>query len=206
MCGSLEYGIRNFVFYQPECHNNVMEIVALPKLYHSQNPGLQNLRTAITSFLASHQQHKKHAFTLSVALTLYPIMDVANTLIPSEKYKTASRSVYDVEPYPWQAQFGGSIIKSVLTNSPKVNLLVASTGGGKSLVRDVCGLCFGGVNLTIVPLLSLGTDQASKGFQKPRQDQGVVTAFHPTDGRLSNRSAKTFRQLWTKQKLYTSST
>jgi hypothetical protein len=30
MCGSLEYGIRNFVFYQPECHSNVMELVALP--------------------------------------------------------------------------------------------------------------------------------------------------------------------------------
>jgi hypothetical protein len=115
----------------------------------------------------------------TVALTLYPIMDATNTLIPSEKFKTAPRSVYDVEPYPWQAQFGGSIIiKSVLTNWPKVNLLVAPTGGSKSLVRDVCGLCFGGVNLTIVPLLSLGTDQASKGFQKPHQDQGVVTAFH----------------------------
>jgi hypothetical protein len=48
-----------------------MEIVALPKLqYHSQNPGLQNLRTAITSFLASRQQHKKHAFTLSLSLCI----------------------------------------------------------------------------------------------------------------------------------------
>jgi hypothetical protein len=70
MCGSLEYRIRNFVFYQPECHSNVMEIVALPRLYHSQNPGPKNLRTAITSFLASHQQHKKHTFTLSLSLCI----------------------------------------------------------------------------------------------------------------------------------------
>jgi hypothetical protein len=34
-------------------------------------------------------------------------MDVANTLIPSEKFKTTSRSVCDVEP-------GGSIIKNLL--------------------------------------------------------------------------------------------
>jgi hypothetical protein len=66
----LEYGIRNFVFYQPECHSNVTEIVALPSLYHSQNPGLQNLRTAITSFLATRRQHKKHAFTLSLSLCI----------------------------------------------------------------------------------------------------------------------------------------
>jgi hypothetical protein len=70
MCGSLEYGIRNFVFYQPECHSNVMEIVALPRLYHSQNPGLQNLRTPDISFLASRRQHKKHAFTLSFSLCI----------------------------------------------------------------------------------------------------------------------------------------
>jgi hypothetical protein len=52
-------------------------------------------------------------------------MDVANTFIPSEKFKTSSHSVYDVEPYPWQAQFGGSIIKSVIDKLPQVNLLVA---------------------------------------------------------------------------------
>jgi hypothetical protein len=105
-------------------------------------------------------------------------MDVANTLIPSEKFKTASRSVYDVEPYPWQAQFGGSIIKSVIDKSPQVNLLVAPTDGGRSIVRDVCGVCFHGITLTIIPLLSLGTDQSFKGFTKPSQDVGVITALH----------------------------
>jgi hypothetical protein len=142
LCGSLEYGIRNFGFYQPECHSNVMEIVALPKLSlpESWPPKPQDSNYIVFGLPPTTQKARIH----TVALTLYPIMDVANTLIPSEKLKTASRSVYyDVEPYPWQAQFGGSIIKSVHTNSPKVNLLVAPTGGGKSLVRDVCGLCFG---------------------------------------------------------------
>jgi hypothetical protein len=101
-------------------------------------------------------------------------MDVANTLIPSEKFKTA----YDVEPYPWQAQFGGSIIKSVIDKSPQVNFLVAPTGGGKSIVRDVCGVCFRGITLTIIPLLYLGTDQYFKGFTKSSQEDGVITALH----------------------------
>jgi hypothetical protein len=57
-------------------------------------------------------------------------------------------------------------------------LLVAPTGGGKSLVRDVCGVCFRGITLTIIPLLSLGTDQSFKGFTKPSQDDGVITALH----------------------------
>jgi hypothetical protein len=39
---------------------------------HSQNPGLQNLRTAITSFLASHAHRKKHTFTLLFFISLPP--------------------------------------------------------------------------------------------------------------------------------------
>jgi hypothetical protein len=37
---------------------------------HSQNPGLQNLRTEDTYFLASRRQRKKHAFTLSLSLCI----------------------------------------------------------------------------------------------------------------------------------------
>jgi hypothetical protein len=100
--------------------------------------------------------------------------DASNTLIPYEKFKAASHSVYDVEPYPWQAQFCGSIIKSVIDKLPEVNLLVAP--GGKSIVCDVCGH---GITWTIIPLLSLGTDQSFKGFTKPSQDDmsSVVRQF-----------------------------
>ena len=41
-------------------------------------------------------------------------------------------------------------------------LLVQPTGGGKSATRNCIGFIAGGVVLTIVPLLSLGADQASK--------------------------------------------
>jgi hypothetical protein len=37
---------------------------------NSQNPGLQNLRTAITSFWAFRRQQKKHAFTLLLSLSI----------------------------------------------------------------------------------------------------------------------------------------
>ena len=41
-------------------------------------------------------------------------------------------------------------------------LLVRSTGGGKSAVRDISGFMCGGITITIVPLLSLAADQTSK--------------------------------------------
>ena len=44
-------------------------------------------------------------------------------------------------------------------------LLVRSTGGGKSAVRDITGILCGGITLTIVPLLSLAADQTSKLLQ-----------------------------------------
>ena len=41
-------------------------------------------------------------------------------------------------------------------------LLVQLTGKGKSLVRDTAALQIGGVILTVVPLVMLGSDQAAK--------------------------------------------
>ena len=41
-------------------------------------------------------------------------------------------------------------------------LLVRSTGGGKSAVRDISSILCGGITITIVPLLSLAADQTSK--------------------------------------------
>ena len=50
-------------------------------------------------------------------------------------------------------------------------LLVRSTGGGKSAVRDVSGFLCGGITLTIVPLLSLSADQTSKLSQLSAKQQ-----------------------------------
>jgi superfamily II DNA helicase RecQ len=44
---------------------------------------------------------------------------------------------------------------------PAVILLVAPTGGGKSLVWDVVAAASPGVTLSISPLLALGADQES---------------------------------------------
>jgi superfamily II DNA helicase RecQ len=60
-------------------------------------------------------------------------------------------------------------VKQIFVGSPSMPtagadpiLLVRSTGGGKSAVRDVSGLLLGRIVLTIVPLLSLSADQTSK--------------------------------------------
>ena len=68
---------------------------------------------------------------------------------------------------PWQVNACGEVIKRH-TIQPTVSpilrpvLLVRSTGGGKSAVRDVSGFLCGGISITIVPLLSLAADQTSK--------------------------------------------
>jgi hypothetical protein len=61
---------------------------------------------------------------------------------------------------------------------PIAILVVCPTGGGKSLLRDVCGITLGGVTLTIVPLLSLGADQTQKVNSRASLDCLTVVAFH----------------------------
>ena len=55
---------------------------------------------------------------------------------------------------------------------PSSVLLIHPTGGGKSLVRDVYSVLFRGVTLTIVPILSLGSDQKVKLKKKAQQSHG----------------------------------
>jgi ATP-dependent DNA helicase RecQ len=57
-------------------------------------------------------------------------------------------------------------------------LVVLPTGGGKSLLRDVCGIILGSVTLTIVPLLSVGADQTLKVNSRALPDVLSVGAFH----------------------------
>ena len=56
-------------------------------------------------------------------------------------------------------------------------LLVRSTGGGKSAVRDVSGFLCGGITLTIVPLLSLSADQTAK-LSQLASDQQLTGRLH----------------------------
>jgi hypothetical protein len=84
MCGSLEYGIRNFVFYQPECHSNVMEIVALHteliSLPESWPPKPQDSNYIVFCLPPTTQKARIH----TVALTLYPIMDVDDASVEAD--------------------------------------------------------------------------------------------------------------------------
>ena len=67
---------------------------------------------------------------------------------------------------PWQVGACEQLLHRHVHPLPSVPLrpmlLVRSTGGGKSAVRDVCGILTGGITITIVPLLSLSADQTSK--------------------------------------------
>ena len=69
---------------------------------------------------------------------------------------------------PWQLKACGDVLTRHtprIINAPSLLrpiLLVRSTGGGKSAVRDVAGILCGGITITIVPLLSLAADQTAK--------------------------------------------
>ncbi len=68
-------------------------------------------------------------------------------------------------PYPWQTAEIVHILQmkaSPTDHPPGPVLLVHSTGGSKSAVRNTIGFALGGIILTIVPLLSLGADQCTK--------------------------------------------
>ena len=74
---------------------------------------------------------------------------------------------HDKTARPWQVNACGEVIKRHTmqpTSFPILRpvLLVRSTGGGKSAVRDVSGFLCGGISITIVPLLSLAADQTTK--------------------------------------------
>ena len=73
------------------------------------------------------------------------------------RFNAASRAAFGKEPYEWQSSWGSLRILSIFKD--KATLIVRPTGGGKSLVRDVCSVIVGGVSLIIMPLLYLGADQ-----------------------------------------------
>jgi hypothetical protein len=60
-------------------------------------------------------------------------------------------------------------------------LMVQPTSAGKSSVRDTHCLILGGFTLTIVPLLSLGTDQSRKMSRFSKKETGLIHAFNLDD-------------------------
>ena len=96
------------------------------------------------------------------------------TVTSIDCFNTASHTVFGKDLYEWQSFVGYEIISDYRL------FIVRPTGGGKSLVRDVRSVIFGGVSLTVLPLLSLGTtDQTQKFHSWPHCDgMRPVFAFH----------------------------
>jgi superfamily II DNA helicase RecQ len=69
-------------------------------------------------------------------------------------------------PYDWQQQVVRHCVMMTMPSTievkPRACLCLQSTGGGKSAVRDTVGWKLGGITLTIVPHLSIGSDQTEK--------------------------------------------
>lgn len=86
--------------------------------------------------------------------------------IPSSIIEQCFLAERGLSARPWQVDVVRHILDESLQDDankgPHPILLVRSTGGGKSAVRDIAGIMCGGVVLTIVPLLSLSADQTAK--------------------------------------------
>jgi hypothetical protein len=77
----------------------------------------------------------------------------------------AFHEIHGFTPKDWQLEVAIHILECALEPAPLTPqslLLVKSTGGGKSAVRDAVGLALAGVTLSLSPLLSLAADQATK--------------------------------------------
>ena len=107
---------------------------------------------------------------------------------PPQAFATACSTVFTCTAYAWQSQVGGHVLSSVSSHNPNVELLVRPTGGGKSLVRNGVGACLCGITLTVVPLLSLGADQARKINSSVDASTQPISSIHLDE--LSDHEAK----------------
>lgn len=83
---------------------------------------------------------------------------------------------YGVASYSWQVDIGAELIKKATLVKCSPHLLIWPTGGGRSCVRDAVGAHLNGITLTIVPLLSLGSNQYRKTIEKSCSK--YLTSFH----------------------------
>ena len=88
---------------------------------------------------------------------------------PDDAIKQAFIDWHGKTARPWQVTACAELLRRHVEHPPdrmlRPLLLIRSTGGGKSAVRDITGILCGGIMLKIVPLLSLAADQTSKLLQ-----------------------------------------
>ena len=95
------------------------------------------------------------------------------------EFNTKCINTFSKQPYEWQSDVGGLILRSKRTNqSPIHQLCIRPTGGGKSLLFTTLAACLGRITLCITPLLSLGADQTIKHQQNTKTKSRVMNSLH----------------------------
>ena len=89
--------------------------------------------------------------------TVFPL-DGPSTKFPLLTIDQRTLITFGLTMKPWQKK----VAETVMSNETSTILLVRPTGNGKSLVRDAVAVQLRGVTLTVVPLLTLGSDQTEK--------------------------------------------
>ena len=89
-----------------------------------------------------------------------------------------AQNLFTKTPYDWQVKVGSSILSHVENGVPIKTLCVRPTGGGKTLLFTTTAAALKGITLCIVPLLSLGADQAKKLIDSTQNAARFITGFH----------------------------
>ena len=106
--------------------------------------------------------------------TTDPINDVFEQL-----FQSTAQASFNMNPWNWQKQVGGQILRLRSEKADVRHLCVRPTGGGKTLLFHTLAAYMKGVTLCLIPLLSLGADQVNKAMIKTRDDpMNAISAFH----------------------------
>jgi hypothetical protein len=97
-------------------------------------------------------------------------------LLLDRAIEAAFQDCHGFSPRDWQKETVAKLLNRLFEDdATKIipSLLVRSTGGGKSAVRDALGLLLGGVVTTLGPLHGLTADQTQKLIPLSRREHTV---------------------------------
>jgi hypothetical protein len=110
-------------------------------------------------------------------ITIKPSLDYLRFDADADNQTTmAMADVMNRSPYPFQLNVRRHLARMSHRQHPQPTsavLMVQPTSAGKSSVRDLHAIILCGFILTIVPLLSLGTDQSRKMGQFSKSESGM---------------------------------
>lgn len=95
------------------------------------------------------------------------------------EFNTKCIETYTKQPYQWQTDVGGSMLRWIHTKDTAIHqLCIRPTGGGKSLLFTTVAACLGRITVCITPLLSLGADQTIKHQFNTRAKSKELNSLH----------------------------